>query len=1072
LSDVPRYTLHCHPPILLNNYLPYPIKYRAKGMAKMETLEGGSSWPLYSVNVQDKPVLDLEMSDYLGMKWCGSIAITGCKDEITRTSSFYLISQENGKQMDFGLYSSQEGSLSVTLFAPYWMLNKTGKSLVYQAIGSEATHEHLKTEEGALMFHVKGKKKKARVSVKGCEWSDEFPLDTIGSGGSLKSEGLRARMFEIGVGISLSYFGLTKIVTFTPLRNLTNHTKVAISMAEGDSTTAEWHTVKPGESVPYWPTCLPPKNLYININGVDSQSFNPQPGKTLLLKFRNEVGGVCVNYQEKDSSSLLSFSPYFAGAAPVRIENLCKKISMISYKQVGGLKGHILTYGQSVLYTWDDPTNQHELLCAVIECTESQKQIKLDVNDFGRMKTNNNNAIYWVSFLDGLQRVLLFTDDFKTAYCASEEQTLRPTQEIKLDLEGFGLSLVNSEKRMEIGYLGIRKSKIVWEQFKKRWKTLSGRVCEALEEGYVKYTDGKITAKEKILDMEVDYEKMFFTKPERIKIRRTFHSGIEFKYIISPNRMQIRAAISSLQFDSHVPGSTFLTVIHEVEPPKSVVNDSALKPFFELSLTTNVGDKNIVSQVSYFKVLVQEMDIKIDYGFLLAIIDLFNNENMRGSQKDQYEYDMSIVKQKLEDSPEFQAAKQDNRYVFDYFHLSPLKIHVSFSMTGGHSIDNDQQLSTSMPSNVVNLLMQSVGVAFTEIQDVEFKLACFEVESLLMSKSQLSDHIAKHYQNQAIKQLYVLVLGLDVLGNPYGLITGVGAGAKNFFYEPYQGLIQGPEEFAEGLAYGVKSLVGGTVGGVSGAVSKITGTVGKGLAALTMDDEYQQKRRQQMSQRPTNLGQGLAKGGKGLVKGIFSGVTGVIVKPYEGAKQDGAGGFFKGIGKGLIGVVARPAGGVVDMASNTFEGLKNTTVGIQEIHPMRVARVFHADKILRPFNKYEATGNQILMQTDKGRYSKTDFYVVHVYPADQKNYLILTNKNILYIHKSDILNEWESVWRLSFNEIKGEPVIEQSKITFNLHSTDVKKPVFKKKIICRSALLPTEAFAKWFSSKLDNAKML
>lgn len=39
------------------------------------------------------------MSDYLGMKWCGSIAITGCKDEITRTSSFYLISQENGKQM-------------------------------------------------------------------------------------------------------------------------------------------------------------------------------------------------------------------------------------------------------------------------------------------------------------------------------------------------------------------------------------------------------------------------------------------------------------------------------------------------------------------------------------------------------------------------------------------------------------------------------------------------------------------------------------------------------------------------------------------------------------------------------------------------------------------------------------------------------------------------------------------------------------------------------------------------------------------------------------------------------------
>jgi len=40
-----------------------------------------------------------------------------------------------------------------------------------------------------------------------------------------------------------------------------------------------------------------------------------------------------VDYQEKDSSSVLSFNTYFAGAAPVRIENLCKKIGMVSYKQ-------------------------------------------------------------------------------------------------------------------------------------------------------------------------------------------------------------------------------------------------------------------------------------------------------------------------------------------------------------------------------------------------------------------------------------------------------------------------------------------------------------------------------------------------------------------------------------------------------------------------------------------------------------------------------------------------------------------------------------------------------------------
>jgi vacuolar protein sorting-associated protein 13A/C len=60
--------------------------------------------------------------------------------------------------------------------------------------------------------------------------------------------------------------------------------------------------------------------------------------------------------------------------------------------------------------------------------------------------------------------------------------------------------------------------------------------------------------------------------------------------------------------------------------------------------------------------------------------------------------------------------------------------------------------------------------------------------------------------------MYVLVLGLDVLGNPFGVIRGLAEGIEDFFYEPYQGIVQGPEEFAEGLAIGFKSLFGHAVG--------------------------------------------------------------------------------------------------------------------------------------------------------------------------------------------------------------------------------------------------------------------
>lgn len=40
--------------------------------------------------------------------------------------------------------------------------------------------------------------------------------------------------------------------------------------------------------------------------------------------------------------------------------------------------------------------------------------------------------------------------------------------------------------------------------------------------------------------------------------------------------------------------------------------------------------------------------------------------------------------------------------------------------------------------------------------------------------------------------MYVLVLGLDVLGNPFGLIRGLSEGVEAFFYEPYQVSIQNP----------------------------------------------------------------------------------------------------------------------------------------------------------------------------------------------------------------------------------------------------------------------------------------
>ncbi|NXH53829.1 VP13A protein, partial [Rhabdornis inornatus] len=170
-----------------------------------------------------------------------------------------------------------------------------------------------------------------------------------------------------------------------------------------------------------------------------------------------------------------------------------------------------------------------------------------------------------------------------------------------------------------------------------------------------------------------------------------------------------------------------------------------------------------------------------------------------------------------------------------------------------------------IPFQSLNLLLKSIGATLTDVQDILFKLAFFELQYHFCTTQQLQSAVVRHYSKQAIKQMYVLILGLDVLGNPFGFIRGLSEGVEAFFYEPYQGAIQGPEEFIEGMALGFKALVGGAVGGLAGAASRITGAMAKGVAAITMDEDYQQKRREAMNKQPTGLREGITRGGKGLV---------------------------------------------------------------------------------------------------------------------------------------------------------------------------------------------------------------
>ncbi|KAL7980318.1 hypothetical protein Chor_014647 [Crotalus horridus] len=326
----------------------------------------------------------------------------------------------------------------------------------------------------------------------------------------------------------------------------------------------------------------------------------------------------------------------------------------------------------------------------------------------------------------------------------------------------------------------------------------------------------------------------------------------------------------------------------------------------------------------------------------------------------------------------------------------------------------------------VNLLLKSIGATLTDVDDLIFKLAFFEIKYQFYKRNELLWRVIGHYRGQFLKQMYILVLGLDVLGNPFGLIRGLSEGVEALFYEPFQGAVQGPEEFAEGFVIGVRSLLGHTVGGAAGVVSRITGSVGKGLAAITMDKEFQQKRREEMGRQPKDFGDSLAKGGKGFLRGVVGGVTGIVTKPVEGAKKEGAAGFFKGIGKGLVGVVARPTGGIIDMASSTFQGIQRVAESTEEVSSLRPPRLIREDGIIRPYDRGEAEGCDLFENSHIKKLEAESFQHYCPLPGRGKTYIVVTSRRVLLIKEVEILGHITTDWDYLHEDFTRPPSTDEN----------------------------------------------
>uniref|UniRef100_H0X048 Vacuolar protein sorting 13 homolog A n=2 Tax=Otolemur garnettii TaxID=30611 RepID=H0X048_OTOGA len=1069
--DLP-YIIHLWPPILLRNLLPYKIAYYIQGIENLVfTLHEGHSAQICAAQL-DKARLHLKLLGYLNHDWKSEYHITPNLQDITFIN-FTCVTEIEKTDLDIAVHMTYNTGQTVVAFhSPYWMVNKTGRMLQYKADGIHRKHPPDYKRPVLFSFQPNNffNNNKVQLMVTDSELSDQFSIDTVGSHGAVKCKGLKME-YQVGVTIDLSSFNITRIVTFTPFYMIKNKSKYQISVAEEGSN--KWHFLDLEQCIPFWPEYTsgkllikversgdPPKRIY----------FNKQEN-CILLRLDNELGGIIAEVNLAEHSTVITFSDYHDGAATFLLINHTRN-DLVQYMQSSLSEiEDSLPPGKAVFYTWADPVGSRKLKwkCGKSQGEVTQKDDMMTPIDLGK------KTIYLVSFFEGLQRIILFTEDprvFKVTY--ESEKAELAEQEIVLALQDVGISLVNNYTKQEVAYIGITSSDIVWEtkpKKKARWKPMSVKHTEKLEKEFKEYTESS-PSDDKIIELDNSIPVRFTPSgnnmkillPNMIALRRNYLPALNVEYSTSAHQSSFRIQIYRIQIQNQIHGAIFPFVFYPIKPPKSVTMDSAPKPFTDVSIVMRSAGHSHISRIKYFKVLIQEMDLRLDLGFVYALADLMTEaEVTEKTEVDLFHKDVEAFEEEYK-TVSFEDQSQVSLY--EYFHISPIKLHLSVSLSSGREEAKDSHKDEGLiPVHSLNLLLKSIGATLTDVQDVVFKLAFFELNYQFHTTSELQSEVVRHYSKQAIKQMYVLILGLDVLGNPFGLIREFSEGVEAFFYEPYQGAIQGPEEFVEGMALGLKALVGGAVGGLAGAASKITGAMAKGVAAITMDEDYQQKRREAMNKQPAGFREGITRGGKGLVSGFVSGITGIVTKPIKGAQKEGAAGFFKGVGKGLVGAVARPTGGIIDMASSTFQGIKRATETF-EVESLRPPRFFNEDGVIRPYRLRDGTGNQMLQVMENGRFAKYKYFT-HVM-INKTDVLMITRRGVLFVTKGTF-GQLTCEWQYTFDEFTKEPFIVHGR-RLRIEAKERVKSVFHAREFGKIINFKTPEDARWILTKLEEAR--
>ena len=926
-SVYPFMRIRLHAPIEIQNLLPYDFKYRIydKNTKKDWTnfLRKGGVSPVHVIELSHLLLLSVNMQDTVFKSSDFAVINSDARDDFKREKDL-VAKDEQGSELRLKLHYFNQpdsgGAFKVSIYAPYLVLNKVGLNINVQSksmftSGKSAATQGMKMgSESAtrkalpymFSYPTDDKKNRANIKVADSAWSKPQSFEAIGSTYEVVVPSQTAKT-EMHVGISVAEgegkYNLTKVVTVAPRFVVKNKINEDICIREPGS--SDVTNLKSGDLIPLrFLRQAPEKQLCLCWLGIDNQwssPFNISNVGTVHVKLakaqqRQQLIRVEVIMENATIFLHLSIETKhwpFSMRNESDMEFMFYQVNprLHEDEEDGGGSWKPIRYrlpAKSIMpYAWDYPASKNKELVLTVH----GKERRLKLAEIGNLVP------------------------LKVPPASSG----KPPKIIDLNIVADGPTQT----------LVISNYKASKSLYKQRSNTASSSQSSLSTNFEVKEPDSEVTFKANLRLAGVGIslinrqlkELLYFTLRE-----------IEFKYGDSKLYQTLNATIKWIQIDNQLYGGIFPILLYPSVVPKTGKEMEA-HPIFHSMLTRVKDDSYGVLYIKYFTLLLQQMTVELDEDFIFAMLDFAKVPGASWSEDapDKLcDEDLSI--------PEPQKEEQGQDVYFEFFHLQPMQLDLSFVRT--ERINAEDTASSSNPLMFfVNVMTMSVG----NVNDAPLRMNALMLENARISIPALMSNVQNHYKQEGLRQIHIILGSADFLGNPVGLFTNVSSGVADIFYEPYQGLVMTdrPQELGIGIAKGASSFVKKSVFGFSDSMAKFTGSMSKGLAAATMDKEFQDQRRMSKSRnRPKHALYGVTAGGNAFASSLASGIGGLARHPLQGAEKEGFEGFFKGVGKAAIGLPTKTAIAAFDLASSEFPPCAPipstqhfTNIGDQQIWP-------------------------------------------------------------------------------------------------------------------------------------------